>query len=1035
MALTLDMGYPGSFPAFHDSEQGSSAALTELDKGLRSQRPGEQSEAIVKFPRLFEKYPFPVLINTALLKLAEVFRQGSNFLKLCVLRVCQQSERHLDKVTSVDELVRRIITVMNSNDPVARALTLRTLGALAGILFDRKQVHHKVRSSLDSQDSVEVEAAIFAAERFSARSRTFSVDMCPKLLEMIQGYATPLPVKLKIIPVLEHMHHDANTATLVRAACLELLPSYPGHQFMLVILQTLTSLSQHTFIHIPDQVSLLLECLSRDPRRGVQDGVLSDLNLLAGEDTAHLWSRENVEALIEFVNKLNKDDLKVSAINILRKLIEAGGVYLLELGPGSSISNLCQTFCYSPDLAVASASTHLLTQLAVSCCKEGISNPDLDIVTEAIQHRSGYCYRSYTGKQGISSTDLDIVTEAIYSLTGDIQHRSGYFYKSYTGKQGISSTDLDIVTEAIQGIESLCLLVSSGAGEVQHYITFLKTALKCVILLCSTKPEYTGEFVDILGGMLDSKYKDSIGMLSVCQTLAALAGMKQSVLSPLVPDICSIIQSIILEREAEMDYSRDENPAERNKILVLLLTILLQTVRGHTWSQDIEQTFRSGAQLLDNWSKYRVGRAASRYGEHQQSRFLFSELKEKVWTENFNYWLQSLEFFSRGEEILARKENTPLQEKLVSAATMFQRGLTCLRAGSSVQQPMRFQQDFIKCRIHYLQVLTQLTAAATSLQTSPPPAIAAALAAQSRDDLQRCGRVTGQLRKVVKDLQTCAQAWTTLAESSFDADPASLSQLLVLQKMVSNLAMWIEIVCLKSSLQGSIYTDTMFKVVRRGLIVLFYWVGGAPLYLQAWSIFIYFFQNIGSEFKSLSERPDTRPISHHHTSCIFSAIRAINSYPLPYPRFFYQSLQETRLKISVTPQSRAAGEPVQVNTSQLLAIKVEGVIERSGIENKQSRKVSQVVVHLQSILQSGKSEKSVEKSESGSSAEQSADIQNDFFAVQFLTPFPQPGLYNLALEAKLIDSDGNRWRTGVKQSLIVKSFEDRTNASRSVPRS
>ena len=28
-------------------------------------------------------------------------------------------------MTSVDELVRRIVTVMNSNDPVARALTLR----------------------------------------------------------------------------------------------------------------------------------------------------------------------------------------------------------------------------------------------------------------------------------------------------------------------------------------------------------------------------------------------------------------------------------------------------------------------------------------------------------------------------------------------------------------------------------------------------------------------------------------------------------------------------------------------------------------------------------------------------------------------------------------------------------------------------------------------------------------------------------------------------------------------------------------------
>lgn len=42
--------------------------LKNLYLGLRSPRLGEQSEAIVKFPRLFERFPFPVLINTALLK-------------------------------------------------------------------------------------------------------------------------------------------------------------------------------------------------------------------------------------------------------------------------------------------------------------------------------------------------------------------------------------------------------------------------------------------------------------------------------------------------------------------------------------------------------------------------------------------------------------------------------------------------------------------------------------------------------------------------------------------------------------------------------------------------------------------------------------------------------------------------------------------------------------------------------------------------------------------------------------------------------
>ena len=72
--------------------------MAELDQGLRCGRLGEQSEAIVKFPRLFAKYPFPILINSALLKLADIFRQSSNFIKLCVLRVVQQSERHLDKI-------------------------------------------------------------------------------------------------------------------------------------------------------------------------------------------------------------------------------------------------------------------------------------------------------------------------------------------------------------------------------------------------------------------------------------------------------------------------------------------------------------------------------------------------------------------------------------------------------------------------------------------------------------------------------------------------------------------------------------------------------------------------------------------------------------------------------------------------------------------------------------------------------------------------------------------------------------------------
>ena len=95
--------------------------------GLRSSSLGEQCEAIVKCPLFMDKFPFPVMTSTALLKLADVFsaQATANLLRLHILRVFQVANRHLGKVSSSEELVRRLSLVTHSNDPVARALTLR----------------------------------------------------------------------------------------------------------------------------------------------------------------------------------------------------------------------------------------------------------------------------------------------------------------------------------------------------------------------------------------------------------------------------------------------------------------------------------------------------------------------------------------------------------------------------------------------------------------------------------------------------------------------------------------------------------------------------------------------------------------------------------------------------------------------------------------------------------------------------------------------------------------------------------------------
>ena len=49
----------------------------------------------------------------------------TNFLRLCILKVTIQSKKHLDKILNIDEVMKRIFTVIHSNDPVARAITLR----------------------------------------------------------------------------------------------------------------------------------------------------------------------------------------------------------------------------------------------------------------------------------------------------------------------------------------------------------------------------------------------------------------------------------------------------------------------------------------------------------------------------------------------------------------------------------------------------------------------------------------------------------------------------------------------------------------------------------------------------------------------------------------------------------------------------------------------------------------------------------------------------------------------------------------------
>lgn len=71
---------------------------------------------------------------------------------------------------------------------------------------------------------------------------------------------------------------------------------------------------------------------------------------------------------------------------------------------------------------------------------------------------------------------------------------------------------------------------------------------------------------------------------------------------------------------------------------------------------------------------------------------------------------------------------------------------------------------------------------------------------------------------------------------------------------------------------------------------------------------------------------------------------------LPIPRFFFQVMQSTSVKLAISPQPRVLGEFISVQSGSQLAVKVEGVIQH-GLKPGLFRKVKEVIITVTSQLQ------------------------------------------------------------------------------------
>uniref|UniRef100_A0A4W6F587 Integrator complex subunit 7 n=1 Tax=Lates calcarifer TaxID=8187 RepID=A0A4W6F587_LATCA len=891
---------------YGEQELDANSALMELDKGLRSGKLGEQCEAVVLFPKLFQKYPFPILINSAFLKLADIFRLGygcfrhrNNFLRLCVLKVTQQSEKHLEKILNVDEFVKRVFSVIHSNDPVARAITLRMLGSLASIIPERKNAHHSIRQSLDSHDNVEVEAAIFAAASFSAQSKDFAAGICNKVSEMIQGLDTPVELKLKLIPMLQHMHHDASLASSSRELLQHLVNSYPSTPMVIVTLHTFTQLAAFSLIDIPKQLQLLLQYLKDDPRKAVKRLAINDLKLLA-KKAPHLWIRENTQMLCECALSSPYDSLKLGMLAVLSTLSGTIAIkqYFSNMTGTSSVPprltdlvKLAQECCYHSNLAVAAHGVIVLSNIAVSC-------------PEKVQ----------------------------------------------------------LEQDTVLGVESILMLCSQDSSPSAQ--TTLKTALTSLVKMLKSRPHLSQPAVEFLLGQLHLSCDSS--RVLMCHALAAIATHLPVLGDGMLGDLVDLYR-----------VASHSSTDKQQELLVSLATVIFVASQS-SLSADVKMVIKQQLENVANgWTVYRIARQASRMGCHEFSSELYQSLRTRVASEHFYFWLNSLKEFSQAEQYLSHVEDgdySGAMSAIAEALRSYQKGIASLTAASTPLSPLSFQCEFIKLRIDTLQALSQLICTCNSLKTSPPPAIATTIALTSGNDLQRCGRISLQMKVCMDEFRSLAARYADLHQSSFDADYATLRNVELQQQSCLLVSHVIEALILDpqaASFQeygtlGSVQTESEYE--RRMMSV---------------------FNHVLEEVEGLTKKHP--PVSY---------------------------------LLALSPSPRTPSEPIPVQNSQQLTLKVEGVVQHGSTPGL-FRKIQSVCLNVTSVLQSKTGpDYKIPLDSKTNEIEQRVEPHNDYFSTQFLLNFSILGTHNVTVEASVVDESGTEWKTGPKTTVSVKSLED-----------
>ncbi|CAM8906552.1 unnamed protein product [Rhodiola kirilowii] len=355
----------------------------ELDKGLRSRKPGAAVEAVRKIgPRLEQwsrepKYTMAaysmfglvpgedrLFASAILLKLADAFRVGERAVRRAVVelflselknrRKRKRGEGSCDifsKCTEENclELMQRVKVAFNKEDDIeSGADCLVLFGCWAGFAGDNADVRHLVLASLGSVHEVEVKAALFAAGCFCEHSDDFAYVVLHILVNLVASAKTSCTVKLAGIRVFGRMQSSFVITQRAYKAALTLMHNSTDENVLIVLLMTLSKLASKTTLLVSEQVNLLCSVLNQETTLRTIATALRSLKFIYNTGCYFRVSAQLLESLLSvLVHPQVPDILQYEAVEILQKILFHTSPSLMDVIDSSKLLETLQSVSQS----------------------------------------------------------------------------------------------------------------------------------------------------------------------------------------------------------------------------------------------------------------------------------------------------------------------------------------------------------------------------------------------------------------------------------------------------------------------------------------------------------------------------------------------------------------------------------------------------------------------------------------------------------------------------------------------------------------